>query len=165
MMAAKKRPDFGGIAKRTINKPSSMGEFLKNDAPAAENRKASVSKQQDPPVTPEPKTPSPQLVSAQTESVEPHMSEGEGATESSFINEEKDKKAIRLTYATTLNLDPDIMDELEMLWVKLRRNAPVGKKKKISKSLLINLMIASCVKEINEDVTGHPIVKAIADMI
>jgi hypothetical protein len=167
-MATSKRPDFGGFTKRTVKKPSSMGDFLKNDTAAEED----TPKPEQPPVATKAvsalKSDAQQQNSDSAPSIEAsqgHSTQGQGDDASDGYDEKSKKPVLHLTDATTLNFDPDIMDDLEMLWITLRRNAPAGKKKKISKSLLINLMIAKSVKEMNEDLTGHPIVKTIHDFI
>jgi hypothetical protein len=159
-MASAKRPDFGGFTKRTVKKPSSMGDFLKNDIPEdTKNSEQPVESFKADSVS----TPDAQQQNSGSatpiEASQPRQKEGQRD------DEDPRKPVLHLTDATTLNFDPNVMDDLEMLWITLRRNAPAGKKKKISKSLLINLMIAKSVEEINEDLTGHPIVKTINEFI
>lgn len=170
-MAVKKRPDFGSYTKRTVNKPASMDEFLKNGADAADpspekapaSEKPEVTKPKKPVSAPSIPEPEPRMSTSEPPATEVTTGtiEGQGAE-----NDDNATLMDRLTFSTTVSFNPDIMDELEMLWFKLKRRVPAGKKKKFSKSLLINLMISNSIKEIDaSDALAHPVVTALMQTI
>lgn len=175
-MAAKRRHDFGDFTKRTVNKPASMDEFLKNDtdavdpslekAPASEKPKATKPKK---PASPKSITePESRRLTSVPLAAEPTTSsiKGQGVESDTIENDDTANLMDRLTFSTTVSFSPEIMDELEMLWFKLKRRVPAGKKKKFSKSLLINLMIFNSIKEIDaSDALNHPVVTALMQTI
>jgi hypothetical protein len=167
-MAVKKKPNFSNFTKRTVNKPSSMDEFLKGveDVRGPEIEARQVPKKPEPSPSgsshqPLPTVTEPEIPALQNESIE-----GQGVKTDASKDDDSTNLMDSLTYSTTVSFNPEIMDALELLWMKLKRSAPAGKKKKFSKSLLINLMISNSMKEIDStDGQDHPVVTALMKTI
>ncbi len=130
----KKKPDFGKITKKSLNPPKSMNDFLGSGNKADEKTETKKSK-------------SPRNKTADN-------------------NKSTDKKTakteeMRLYESITVYTDPEVLDILDSLWVKLRRKAPVGSRKRISKSLIINKMVQYCNEEIEKKGFDSKIIKRI----
>lgn len=170
-MATKKRPDFGSFAKRTVNRPASMDDFLKDDSDVVEPKPSESMTQEKPESArqskvsqnPKPATPTTDDAKWATPS---EISEGQGAITDQSQEIKDDLLIDSLTFQTTVMFNPEIFENLEMLWMKLKKKAPLGKKKKFSKSLIINVMLAEALKDIEtSDSLDHQLVTAIMQEI
>jgi hypothetical protein len=152
-MATKKRPDFGNITKRTVKRPSSMDDFLKDD-PDTDKPKPLKTPTPEKTITPRsseflPKTESTSQTNEHPKSKKTDQTSGGQRVASEQSLEIKENNLIdSLTFQTTVMFKPEIFEDLELLWMKLKKNAPLGKKKKFSKSLIINVILAKALKDI-----------------
>lgn len=162
-MVTKKRPDFGSFTKGTIKKPASMDDFLKDDTNAVESKlsKRPVSEQPEEISNSRASQKSPVISSTinPPDSIHPDkLPEEQGAEKVRFVDS--------LTFQTTVMFNLEIFENLELQWMKLKKKAPTGMKKKFSKSLIINVILAETLKEMEaSDNTDHGIVTAIMQAI
>lgn len=133
-MATKKR-DFSLVAEKALRRPTNMSDFLdngkKNSTEADEKKGRAVNALKNQPSNVEKRSES---------NVKPD-------------NDKKieDEKSSGLREQTTLYMDLHVSDILDDLWIQLRRKAPKGGKKRISKSLIINKMIEYFDEEIKKE--------------
>lgn len=125
-----KRKSFGEVAEKNLRRPASMSDFLSNgDEKQGQGRETDEQK------------PSKSEVSES-----PPVKEGSvRASETKVADTVADKEeSLSLSEQTTFYLDINVCETLDTLWIRLRQLAPKGRKKRISKSLIVNRMVEFC---------------------
>ena len=72
-------------------------------------------------------------------------------SEISLKDQPASEKILDLSEQTTFYLDLQVCEILDSLWLKLRQKAPKGRKKRISKSLIVNRMVEFCNETLERD--------------
>lgn len=132
-----KKPDFGKITKNSLKRPKSMDDFLSSEP--SEDKKP------------------------QKKSSEPEHKELKSSKIKTPTDVNKEPEDIIRFEQTTIYAEPYIFDILDSLWIKFRRKAPSGSKKRISKSLIVKKMISYCNDEIEKKGFDSKIAKKILE--
>lgn len=130
-----KKKNFAQVTENALRRPTSMQDFLANDDSEAKDLAEGKGRAPD--------NEAPQI---RSESKSPN--ESQAAIASSQITTDNSSN---LSEQTTLYLDLQVCEILDALWLKLRQKAPKGKKKRISKSLIVNRMVEFCNAGLEKD--------------
>ena len=145
LMATKKR-DFSLVTERALRRPTNMSDFLDNgEGKLVDTDDEKSSKDNSETIKPSKKAKDPEK---SLKSIENENSDSE--------------KSSNLSEQTTVYMELRISEILDDLWIQLRRKAPKGGKKRISKSLIINKMIEYFGEQIkNEGFSDNKLVQMI----
>ena len=134
-MATKKK-NFAKVTTNALRRsgPKSMGDFLSNGDDASSDENQEEQGRGEPTVQPK-------------SSTKPKGSDVSALLDSEIGHE----KSLDLSEQTTFYLDLQVCEILDSLWIKLRQKAPKGRKKRISKSLIVNRMVEFCNDSLEKD--------------
>lgn len=132
---ATKKHNFAKVTEKALRRPKSMGDFLSNDDEAP----VGIADEQG------------RVDSTETMQSSSDYPNTDVSSTVESISTDETVSSLPLSEQTTFYLDLQVCEILDSLWINLRKKAPKGRKKRISKSLIVNRMVEFCNEILEKD--------------